>query len=251
MKFRISVVTICYNDLDGLMRTIDSLTPLQPYIEHIVVDGASNDGTVDYLKSLPRERIWISEPDKGRYDAMNKGAGLATGDLLWFMHAGDRFASGDVIDRVIENFAEERWNWAYGLARLRSKDGSTSGVLGNIPFRYERFAVGGRPIPHQAAVISREFFSEVGEFDLKHGLAADQLWFLEAAKKCAPYVISDFLCDFDNSGAGSMRPLWHHYWDMAKARRKARMADSVRLAFLDIASAGMMASAYAKRRLAF
>lgn len=88
---KISVVTICYNAIDGIEKTIQSVIG-QTYkdIEYIVIDGGSTDGTVDVIKKYEEyiER-WVSEPDKGIYDAMNKGIEAATGDFIQFLNAGD------------------------------------------------------------------------------------------------------------------------------------------------------------------
>jgi len=102
MTPRISIVTICRNALTGLKATVNS-TLQQRYenFEQIIIDGASTDGTQEYLATLTDERIqWISEPDKGIYDAMNKGAQRATGEWVIFMNACDCFANADVLSKV-------------------------------------------------------------------------------------------------------------------------------------------------------
>lgn len=100
---RLSIVTICWNDLRGLQATIDSLRQQDTYdFEQIIVDGASSDGTADYLKSLstPWKLTWVSEKDRGIYDAMNKGSMLAGGEYLWFLNSGDTAASSEVTARI-------------------------------------------------------------------------------------------------------------------------------------------------------
>lgn len=91
----LSIITVTYNNLKGLKKTYASVLeqPNSSYLEWIVVDGASTDGTKDFLSSLPpSDRIrWISEPDGGIYQAMNKGIAMAKGDLLLFLNAGDYF----------------------------------------------------------------------------------------------------------------------------------------------------------------
>lgn len=86
----VSVITISFNDLDGLQRTVKSVRA-QRYrgrIEHIVIDGGSGDDVVAYLSGCePGFAYWQSEPDGGRYDAMNQGIAHASGDLLWFLHS--------------------------------------------------------------------------------------------------------------------------------------------------------------------
>lgn len=96
---KISVVTICYNCEKDIQRTIDSVVS-QSYsnIEYIIIDGASKDKTVDIIKANENNiSVWVSEPDKGIYDAMNKGIRLATGDYINFLNAGDIYHSPESV----------------------------------------------------------------------------------------------------------------------------------------------------------
>ncbi len=99
----ITVVTVAYNAVAALRLTAQNvLAQNYPHLEYIIVDGGSSDGTVDYLQSLPQERvIWVSEPDNGIYDAMNKAIRMATGEYCIFMNAGDRFAATDTLIQVV------------------------------------------------------------------------------------------------------------------------------------------------------
>jgi glycosyltransferase involved in cell wall biosynthesis len=95
-SFDLSVITVCYNDAEGLELTANSVQrSLDENVEYIVVDGGSSDGTVDLLGKLSFINYWVSEPDSGIYDAMNKGIALAQGRALLFMNAGD-FIDGDI-----------------------------------------------------------------------------------------------------------------------------------------------------------
>lgn len=98
----ISVVTICYNAKNDLEKTILSvLSQTYQDIEYIIIDGGSTDGTVDIIhKYSERLFYWISEPDKGIYDAMNKGMDRATGSWINFMNAGDTFCDNEVIKNI-------------------------------------------------------------------------------------------------------------------------------------------------------
>ena len=91
MTSSVTVITITRNDLSGLVRTIESVRAQSAQgVEHIVIDGGSTDGTVEYLDSLGDSLVWNTGLDSGRYDAMNIGAELASGELLWFMHSSRR-----------------------------------------------------------------------------------------------------------------------------------------------------------------
>ena len=97
---KLTVVTICFQDLKGLQKTIASLLSQSVFeFEHWIIDGGSTDGTKNYLENLkvPWRLNWISEKDRGIYDAMNKGTQKATGDFIWYLNSGDYAADSAVI----------------------------------------------------------------------------------------------------------------------------------------------------------
>lgn len=96
-EVKISVITVCYNAVDTLEKTIQSVLE-QTYhnIEYIIIDGGSTDGTVEIIhRYVDYLAYWVSEPDRGIYDAMNKGIERATGEWVNFMNAGDYFYNYD------------------------------------------------------------------------------------------------------------------------------------------------------------
>ena len=96
--FKVSVVTVVYNGAATLERTIQSVLAQDlPDIEYIIVDGGSNDGTLDIIRRYEdRLTYWISEKDQGIYDAMNKGVSLCTGEWVGLINADDAYADGAV-----------------------------------------------------------------------------------------------------------------------------------------------------------
>ena len=112
MKPRISIVTITYNAAPVLQRTLDSvLQQSYPYVEHLIIDGASTDATVtmahDYKEETDQtasshDVVIQSEPDNGLYDAMNKGLRLATGDYICFLNAGDSLPTTDTLELMAD-----------------------------------------------------------------------------------------------------------------------------------------------------
>ncbi len=100
---KVTIITVCYNAIEGIEKTIQSVIGQSyPCIEYIVVDGASTDGTVDVVRKYADNiDYFVSEPDGGIYDAMNKGIRAATGEWINFLNAGDTFASKDTLKDVL------------------------------------------------------------------------------------------------------------------------------------------------------
>ena len=99
---KLSIITICLNNLEELQRTVDSVRE-QTYtdFEYIVIDGGSTDGCKEYIARNPRVDLWLSEPDTGIYNAMNKGVGMARGDYFLFLNSGDTLFNPDVLARIV------------------------------------------------------------------------------------------------------------------------------------------------------
>lgn len=171
-NLKISVITVCYNAADCIEETILSvLDQKYPDIEYIIIDGGSDDGTVDVIrKYADRIAYWISEPDKGIYDAMNKGIRIATGNFINFMNAGDCFYSSTAISES-ENILKTNPAVAFGSAFCLDPDGDGIEVKPR-PFyvQPERFKYTG--ICHQSTFVRSDLMKKHG-FDTKYSIAAD------------------------------------------------------------------------------
>jgi hypothetical protein len=222
----ISVITISLNDVAGLRRTRNSVVAQKGVkINHIIVDGGSTDGAKTFLSTLDNVD-WSSCADNGRYDAMNRGIARAETDLIWLMHAGDIFGDDHSVQKVLQSYVQMEWSWAYGFSRVMDSSGKMIGFMGFSPFDIKRLALGDRVVPHQAAIFERRLHQEVGGYDEEFGLAADQLYMLKVAKREPPFIIGEFLCDFDGTGAGSTRDRGSHFADMNRARKMAGVSVS-------------------------
>ena len=214
-----SIVTITYQNHAGLVETVASVrAQTTDDYEHIVIDGGSRDGSAEWL-AAHFTGTWISERDGGRYDAMNKGARLARGEYLWFLHAGDTLCKADVLETVRGYLAQSPM-WAYGMARVIDPDKQLVGTLGFVPFKMFNFAILGHSLPHQATVFRRDLFEELGGYDLRHPISADQLFMLKTANHELPVSIPEFLCDFDSTGISAGRPWLRDYLDGEHYRRQ-------------------------------
>lgn len=163
----ISIVTICRNDLAGLQRTHHSVTAQNPSLfEWIVVDGASTDATVAYLQNLPAGVAkWRSEPDRGIYDAMNKGIGRGSSPYCIFMNSGDEFAATDVLSKMAP-YLDGRSDIVYGDAIEVFEEGEA--YKRAFPARRHWYSMFTH---HQAIFYKREALSP--GYDVSFRLAAD------------------------------------------------------------------------------
>lgn len=219
----VSVITISFHDLDGLKRTVGSVRA-QRYggrIEHIVIDGGSGDDVVEYLSALePALSYWQSEPDGGRYDAMNQGIRHASGDLLCFMNSADCFSDADAVAHFVDAITRQgsaRDAWGYGLQQLIGPDGRSFGNLRSpMPFSYHKFLALGMPTPHQAAFFGSSLVNKLGGYDADFGLGADQLFMFRAALLRKPITIQRVISDCDVTGASAVVPLRQHFRDRRK-----------------------------------
>ena len=200
---RFSIVTIAYNNLEGLRRTVRSVeVQIEGSYEHFIVDGGSSDGTIEWLNGLPQDsrRIWISEPDSGIYDAMNKGIRRAQGELIVMLNSGDAFSDEQTLDRVWRDHAAHQWLWAYGAIRMTDSEGSPRGAYTFDPFSPERFVMGLSWIPHCSVFMERGLCDQLESYRLDLGTAADQEFLMRALDHREPRVITWFLCDYELGG---------------------------------------------------
>ncbi|MCW3788631.1 glycosyltransferase family 2 protein [Plebeiibacterium sediminum] len=179
---KISIVTVVYNGAQTIEATINSIIN-QTYknIEYIIVDGDSNDGTQDIIKSYESEiSKWISEPDKGIYDAMNKGIDLSTGDYIWFMNSGDEIADLTVLEEIIS--ANPGSDIYYGDTVMIDSDGTEIGNRRLAPpehLTWKSFKKG-MLVSHQSFIAK---INIIESYNLSYRFSADFEWCLLAIKR--------------------------------------------------------------------
>jgi len=221
---RFSIVTATRNDLEGLLRTWRSLAAqTDDRFEWVVVDGASRDGSVEWLSSLTDKRVrWTSAADSGIYDAMNAGMRRANGDLLMFLGAGDALASSGVLGMVGADQTLRRWRWGYGIVRVLDAKGELTQVASFVPFRRRLLELGYHALCHQACFFTRDLVAQVGWYDPAFGLHADQDFCIRAARLADPGVIGEIVADFEQVGASSTLPADSFVRAARGMRRSAR-----------------------------
>lgn len=190
----ISVVTAVYNRRATVAQALDSvLSQTHPLVESVVIDGASTDGTLDVLQRYrSRVGVLVSEPDKGIYDALNKGIGRARGDVIGFLHADDLFANENVLAKIASAFDDPRVDAVYGdLLYVRHED-VTQVVRYWRAGAFDPAALkrGWMP-PHPTFYVRRAVYERLGGFDTSYRIAADYdsaLRFLAVGRIQAAYI---------------------------------------------------------------
>lgn len=177
---KISVITVCRNAnkfIDQCLKSVAGQT--YPQIEHIVIDGASDDGTVDTIRKYPYVSALVSEPDHGIYHAMNKGIARATGDFLLFLNADDYFVDAKVIEDVVALIQQRpEGDVYYGSLHVRQLDGSSGVYTPDGPEKATEIMVCGC-LPHQSTLARRRVFEHTNGFDESYAYHADYDWFLK------------------------------------------------------------------------
>ena len=179
----VSIVTPTFNSAHYLRETLDSVAG-QSYrpIEHIVVDGVSSDDTLRIVQEYPHVR-WISEPDKGMYDAVNKGLRMASGSILAYLN-GDDLYFPDTVERAVAQFAEyPEAGLVFGYCRYIDPDGQELFVRRYPEFNWALYSVlDGSTIPQQTAFWRRRVLETAGYFDATFRMAGDFEFFVRAGK---------------------------------------------------------------------
>ncbi|MGN6640557.1 MAG: glycosyltransferase family 2 protein [Mucilaginibacter sp.] len=191
-NLKISIITVAFNAQNTIERCILSVMGQKfNNIEYIIIDGASKDNT---LETINRYRnnidILVSEPDKGIYDAMNKGIALATGNIIGMLNADDYFADKNILDDVANAFSSQNINILYGDLDFVDTDGKVVRKWRSGKYRSGHFNWGWMP-PHPTFYCKKELFEKLGNYSLSYGTAADyelMLRFIHANKTSVFYL---------------------------------------------------------------
>lgn len=177
MNEKLSIITVCYNSVKTIERTILSvINQSNQNYEYIIIDGNSDDGTLDIIRKYKKDiHYFVSEPDKGIYDAMNKGIQAASGGVIAFLNSDDWYYEYTV-EIVLSEFESGYYNIVCGDIIVNLED--------NVPI-YRKSQIGEdiyykMMVSHQAVFAKSDLFSRIGMFDLRYKVKADYDWLLRA-----------------------------------------------------------------------
>lgn len=191
----LSVISIAYNNLEGLKKTLRMFESnrFSKDIELVVIDGGSQDGTKDYLSSQTCVNKWVSEPDKGIYNAMNKGLEKASGDYVWFLNSGDYALDENTIDRLLQTLSSGP-DAVYAETMMVDPQGKHLGTRSELTTRklpetlnWKSFKMG-MNVGHQSFVIRR---SLALNYDESYRYVADIDWMIRCLKGCRTVIKMD------------------------------------------------------------
>lgn len=187
-QMKISIITATYNSSKTIKDTVVSvLNQKYTNIEHIIVDGNSQDNTLEIIQNITnRVTKIISEPDKGIYDAMNKGIDLVTGDIVGILNSDDFYSSDDIISDIIDVFQRTNCDAIYGDLEYIDANDSNKTIRHWKSKAYTKglFKRGWHPA-HPTFFVKKEIYEKYGNFNLKYRIAADyeiMLRFIEKNK---------------------------------------------------------------------
>ena len=219
---RVSVITVCYNAAATIEQTILSvLAQTYPDIEYVVIDGGSTDGTLGIIEKY-RDRLgyFVSEPDGGIYDAMNKGIARSTGGIVGILNADDWYEPGAVQD-VVTAFGQENVELVYGKLILRNRDGSLNPRTEDV-FKMESLEelFWGMMVPHPTVFVRRSVYERYGCFDTSYKSASDYELMLRFYTKGVSFFRLDrYITNFRTGGFSSAE-------NVLSARETVRIADA-------------------------
>lgn len=177
MQPKISVITISYNNREGLEKTLKSVSS-QTFsdFEYIMIDGGSQDGSKELLEEYSDKIThWVSEPDKGIYNAMNKGIAAAKGEYLIFINSGDHFYSDHSLTDAAQHLSGE--DLIYGNLEVVSTEQT---YIKDYPSELSLYYFYYESLPHPSSFIRKDAFEKYGLYDESLKIVADWKWFLMA-----------------------------------------------------------------------
>lgn len=227
---KVSIVTAVRNGSEVIGVTLESVRrQIHPDIEHVIVDGASSDGTAELVRACRRRAgPLISEPDRGVYDAFNKGWRLATGEVVGYLNAGDTYAEPDVIADIVAQFRDRAVDAVFGDVLIVDPEEPARVVrrYRSSGFAPARMPYGFMPA-HPALFVRRELYERLGGYDPGYRIAGDfelcvRLFLREGARfRCLPRA----LVRMPRGGLSTSG--WRSKWIITREMRRACAANGI------------------------
>jgi glycosyltransferase involved in cell wall biosynthesis len=205
--YKFSIITVVYNAKVELQKTVNSIqNQIYNNFEHVIIDGGSEDGTLEYIKSLSFDNLnYISKKDNGIYDAMNKGIKLSNGEYLLFLNAGDNFASNAILKNIVLKIKdlERKPKIIYGGANVYTDDGKFLTELNPLELNknnLNRYAT--RTVCHQSIFVHSK---SVKNYSDKYRLKGELNWYYDLINEISQneiLKIEEAICDYYLGGTG-------------------------------------------------
>jgi glycosyltransferase involved in cell wall biosynthesis len=181
---KISIITATYNSYPNILSMLRNIqSQSYPNIELIIIDGGSNDGTLEEIKKCNFVANYISEPDQGIYDALNKGLKLASGQIIGFLHSDDIFADNNIVSKIVNQYKNKKIDGVYGDLQYVNKK-NTNTIIRNwksCNFQPSLLKKGWMPA-HPTLFLKKEVYIKHGNFDLTYKISADYDFMLRVFK---------------------------------------------------------------------
>lgn len=185
---RISILTPSYNQGKFIEKTITSVMNQNwQDVEHIIIDGGSTDNTIDILKRYPHLR-WISEPDEGQADALNKGLEIATGEIIGWINSDD-FYKENIFNDVVNEFRDNNVNWIIGNITCVYQAHNINNIIKSPEITYNRLLANPDIVKQQATFFRKSTLLEVNGWNKKYYMTMDYDLWLRLSKKHTPKMI--------------------------------------------------------------
>jgi len=181
-NLKISIITVCYNAEKTIENTIRSvISQTYKYIEYIIIDGASTDGTLNIIKRYKDNiDVLVSEKDNGIYDAMNKGIKEASGDIIYFLNADDRFIKNDIV-KIAASYFKQNPEIGILLGKVEFINKSRTADIYFDRFKFHpknKIELLKKSQPQQCIFIRKSSFDNIGLFDTGYKICSDWDWLL-------------------------------------------------------------------------
>ncbi len=208
---KLSIITINYNDVEGLKKTLQSVEQQTSCdFQHVIVDGASSDGSKDiieaYANRVKFDVKWVSEPDKGIYNAMNKGICMAEGEYIEILNSADMLVNPQVVNKMLSALSDNHFpDIMYGNMISIDSAGKITGKSGYTEYSLRNYYSG--TLNHNCAYIRRELFDagKYGLYDESYKIVSDWKWYLQVIGLgyIKPVYVDIDVTFFDTSGISS------------------------------------------------